>query len=63
MDREPTFRERGVFVRIDAIEWERIKDRRPIGFLLREAYPPVYEDIAEDNEIGRLDIFRFIEEG
>ncbi len=61
MDRELTFLERGVFVKITQNELEKIENLTK-GFLPRSAYPEKYEKIAHEKEVGRFHIFRFIQE-
>lgn len=60
MDRELTFLERGVFVRIEDNEFKRYLGNASHGYLPRCAYPQEYEDIAEPKEVGRDRFFRFI---
>lgn len=57
--RKLTKLEEGIWVKIKSQELEKLKEIH-IGFLSRNAYPDFYEEIANENEIGRFQIFRFI---
>jgi hypothetical protein len=52
--------EKGIFVTIDPIQLEFLKQKK--GFLSKENYPDSYKDICCENEIGRFLMFRFLEE-
>lgn len=59
--RELTKLEKGIRVKINPQELERLKKEHN-GFLDRIYYPEDYEDIAEEGELGRFLIFRFFSE-
>ena len=58
MEQVLTELEKGVFVYIDEVQLEVLKNKS--GFLSRETYPEFYEDLALENELGRFLIFRFL---
>ncbi len=52
--------ERGIFVKIDEIQLELLKQKP--GFMSKEAYPEKYTEICVKDEIGRFLFFRFLKE-
>ncbi len=50
--------EKGVFVYIDEIQLELLKEKK--GFLSVESYPDEYKKLKVKNEVGRFLFFRFI---
>lgn len=57
---EPTFLEKGIFVTIDEENLSKLKLLK--GFLSRENYIHVYEELAKENEIGRYQFLRILKE-
>jgi hypothetical protein len=56
----PTFLEKGIFVTINEENLTRLKHLR--GFLARENYIDVYEELAKENEVGRYQFLRILKE-
>lgn len=59
MEKVLTDLEKGIFVKIDPIQLEFLKNKQ--GFLEKENYPEFYKEISIENEVGRFLFFRFIE--